>query len=570
MRFRLSAYEGLGEAIRESGIPLKSRVALVEVDREAEIGRWTHGETHREAERFGALLQSHGIRPGDRVAILMSNQSKWIFSGLGILWAGGILVPLDYKLTAPEQAALLAHCRPAALVVERPLWEKLGEWLSRSSGKGMKVFVTEVSAGGVLKGARRWEEAPVRGLRRVPRRREDVAAIVYSSGTGGRAKGCLLTHENYLSQIEQLGNLVEPTEEDRYLSIIPTNHAIDFMCGFLIPLLCGSWVVHQRALRSQFILSAMRRYGITLTALVPLLLKAFKQGIEEELERQPEVKRSLFEFSRRLYEALPSPRVLQALKRTVFKPVHDRFGGRLRRILAGGAFVEKSLCDFFYGLGIPVSIGYGMTEAGTAVTLNDLKPYRGDTVGRPVPGTEVEIRSADELGVGEVWVRGPSVMRGYLDDPELTEETLVAGWLKTGDLGSFDASGHLRLSGRAKNMIVTEGGKNVYPEDVEALLGDIPGCEEYCVFAANYLWSRRRWIEEKLAVLFRPRKGAEVSAVLEEFRARNRRLADYKRLGQALAWDEEFPRTATMKIKRQLLAERVRARPEPTEGLQEL
>ncbi|MCC6273455.1 MAG: AMP-binding protein [Deltaproteobacteria bacterium] len=566
----MSAYEGLGEAIRESGLPLKSRVALVEADRDAEIGRWTHGETHREAERFGALLQSHGIRPGDRVAILMSNQSKWIFSGLGILWAGGILVPLDYKLTAPEQAALLAHCRPAALVVERALWEKLSEALPRPSGKEMKVFVTEASEDGVLKGAHRWEEAPARGLRPAPRRREDVAAIVYSSGTGGRAKGCLLTHENYLSQIEQLGNLVEPTEEDRYLSIIPTNHAIDFMCGFLIPLLCGSWVVHQRTLRSQFLLSTMRRYGVTLTALVPLLLKAFKQGIEEELERQPEMKRSLFEFSRRLYETVPSAIVLQVLKRTVFKPVHDRFGGRLRRILAGGAFVEKSLCDFFYRLGIPVSIGYGMTEAGTAITLNDLKPYRGDTVGRPVPGTQVEIRSADELGVGEVWVRGPSVMRGYLDDPELTEETLVEGWLRTGDLGFFDVSGHLRLSGRAKNMIVTEGGKNIYPEDVEALLGDVLGCEEYCVFAGNYLWPKRRWTDENLAVLFRPRKGVEVSAVLEEFRAHNRRLADYKRLGCALSWAEEFPRTATMKVKRQLLAERVRERPENAERLQKL
>ncbi|MDL1871597.1 hypothetical protein FBR05_05285 [Deltaproteobacteria bacterium PRO3] len=569
MRFRLSAYEGLGEAIRESGIPLKSRTSLVEVDRETEIGRWTHRDTHGEAERFGALLQSHGIRAGDRVAILMSNQAKWVFSGLGILWAGGILVPLDYKLSAPEQAALLSHSKPKALVVEWAIWDKLREILPTPL-RPPAIFAVEAPEEAGLSKARRWEEAPAQALCFRSRRREDVAAIVYSSGTGGRAKGCMLTHDNYLSQIEQLGNLVQPTEEDRYLSIIPTNHAIDFMCGFLIPLLCGSWVVHQRTLRSQFILSAMRRYGVTLTALVPLLLKAFKQGIEEELERQPEVKRTIFEFSRRLYDTVPSPRVLEALKRTVFKPVHDRFGGRLRRILAGGAFVEKSLCDFFYGLGIPVSIGYGMTEAGTAITLNDLKPYRGDTVGRPVPGTEVEIRSVDEQGVGEVWVRGPSVMLGYLDDPELTEETLVKGWLRTGDLGSIDASGHLRLSGRAKNMIVTEGGKNVYPEDVEALLGEVPGCEEYCVFAANYLWPKRRLTGERLAVLYRPGKGADIPSVLEEFRVRNRRLADYKRLGYALPWDEEFPRTATMKVKRQLLAEKVRERRVTEEGLQEL
>lgn len=211
-----------------------------------------------------------------------------------------------------------------------------------------------------------------------------------------------------------------------------------------------------------------------------------------------------------------------------------------------------------------------MTEAGTVLTVNDLKPFRGDSVGRAVPGVTVQVREKNAQGVGEVWVKGPTVMAGYLDEPEQTNDVLVDGRLRTGDLGQLDAAGHLKLFGRAKNMIVTEGGKNVYPEDLETNFSDLDGCEEYCVFAANFVWPQSTMLDEKLMIVVRAREQATVAALVEQLRRRNRHLADYKRLGGYVLWDDEFPRTASMKVKRQQLALTLRDRLTRDAALQDL
>jgi long-chain acyl-CoA synthetase len=201
-----------------------------------------------------------------------------------------------------------------------------------------------------------------------------------------------------------------------------------------------------------------------------------------------------------------------------------------------------------------VVIGYGLTEAGTVLSVNDLKPFRADTVGVPVRGTEIEIRAANEEGIGEVWVRGPTVMKGYLDAPELTREAIVDGWLRTGDLGLIDASGHLKLFGRAKNMIVTAGGKNVYPEDIENAFAELAGVEEYCVFAANFVWPGGKLSNERLVLVLRPKEGGEPTQLAREVRQLNLKLSEHKRVQGIVTWPKEFPRTASQKIKREQLA----------------
>jgi long-chain acyl-CoA synthetase len=207
--------------------------------------------------------------------------------------------------------------------------------------------------------------------------------------------------------------------------------------------------------------------------------------------------------------------------------------------------------------GIPVANGYGLTEAGTALTLNDFKPFRADTVGRPLPGVELRVLSPDSEGIGEVSVHSKTVMSHYLDDPELTAETIVDGWLLTGDLGRFDFTGHLQLFGRKKNMIVTEGGKNIYPEDIESVFDGLP-VKEFCVFAANYLWPAKQLGKESLVMVLRLDQNQQIDAALiDEMNERNRRLADFKRIGGYLVWDRDFPRTASLKIKRTLLAEEI-------------
>ncbi len=560
----LGKIPGLGAALRDATISFKSRDALIEADRHRETGRLTYAELGAAADRFAGALQGHGFEPGDRCAVLMQNQSKWIVGATGALWAGATLVPLDYKLTAPEQAALVAHCKPRVLFTEWPAWEKLA-LEPQGPFERVLVIVSEAPADARLGRALRYEDLPQRPATYHERAREDIACIVYSSGTGGTPKGCMLTHANYLAQAEVLGRMYPMKEGERYFSVLPTNHAIDFMCGFLIPLMMGATVVHQRTLRPAYLGATMQRYGVTHMALVPTILKTLERKIREKLDDLPKWQRLLIDGLIDVNEFATRREPNHRLSSKLLRPIHDQFGGKLKFMFCGGAFVERDCAEFFNRIGLPVAIGYGLTEAGTVLTVNDLKPFRGDSVGKPVPGVELELRDENDAGVGGVWVRGPTVMRGDLHEPGVTPEAVVDGWLRTGDLGVLDAAGHLKLVGRAKNMIVTEGGKNVYPEDIEAAFAGLDDCEEYAVFASNYLWPTGKLGagNEELLIVVRPKPGAgeaQVAALVEALKLRNRRLADYKRLSGHVLWEREFPRTASQKIKREPLARELRAR----------
>jgi long-chain acyl-CoA synthetase len=391
----------------------------------------------------------------------------------------------------------------------------------------------------------------------VMRQKDDVACIVYSSGTGGRPKGCVLTHENYLEQCRALTAWYPFWPGVRYLSILPTNHAIDFMVGFIGPFVCGACVVHLRTLRPEFVRDAFVRYRITYVALVPMILKNLERGMRAKFDELPSWKRFFLDRMIGLNKLFTRRRPNVKLSRRLLPGVHRGFGGELLALITGGAFMEPSTMQFFYDLGLPVVNGYGLTEGGTALTLNDLKPFRADTVGKPLPGVELRILNPDANGIGEVAARSNTLMSHYLDDPDLTLETIVVGWLLTGDLGRFDGSGHLQLFGRKKNMIVTEGGKNIYPEDIETAFDGLP-VKEYCVFAANYVWPQKELGRELLVIVLRLEPNQQFdSKLMQDVGAQNRRLPDFKRVGAYLIWDKDFPRTASMKVKRQALAEEV-------------
>jgi long-chain acyl-CoA synthetase len=237
--------------------------------------------------------------------------------------------------------------------------------------------------------------------------------------------------------------------------------------------------------------------------------------------------------------------------------VHAGFGGELRSIIVGGAFTEPQTLQFFYDLGIPVANGYGLTEAGTAITVNDLHPFRADTVGKPLPGMEVRIANPDGAGIGEVTVRSKTVMSGYLNEPELTSHAIVDGWLMTGDLGHFDAQGHLHLVGRKKNMIVTEEGKNIFPEDIEGAFNDLP-VKEVSVFAADYIWPRRSMVGEQLLLVIHLEPGQNLTHQLRgEIVERNNQLLNFKRVHGFVLFAEDFPRNASQKVLRESLRERL-------------
>jgi len=552
----LRQYTCLGAALRDALDRFASQVCLIEADRDREKVRLTYSDFKEIALPLTRALEDADFDAGDRAAIIMTNQSKWLISAYAVFHCGGVLVPLDYKLTAAEHLQLLAHSKAKVLVVEYHLWRAIMQAAEFHSIGTKIVLVTEAPLGADLAGAFRWEDFKRKGAPDfVMRQKDDVACIVYSSGTGGRPKGCVLTHENYLEQCIALTAWYPFWPGVRYLSILPTNHAIDFMVGFIGPFVCGACVVHLRTLRPDFVRDAFVRYRITYVAIVPMILKNLERGLRAKFDELPSWKRMILNRMIGLNKLLTRRRPRMRLSRALLSQVHRGFGGELLALFTGGAFMEPSTMQFFYDLGIPVVNGYGLTEAGTALTLNDLKPFRADTVGKPLPGVELRVLNPDADGVGEVAARSKTIMSHYLDDAELTLETIVEGWLLTGDLGRFDRSGHLQLFGRKKNMIVTEGGKNIYPEDVETVFDGLP-VKEYCIVAANYVWPKKELGREMLVIILRLEQNQRFdSKLLEEMGVRNRRLPDFKRVGGYLVWNKDFPRTASMKIKRQELAE---------------
>jgi long-chain acyl-CoA synthetase len=556
----LAKYQAIAAALTDALDQFADETCLIESDRERERERLTYREFKERAQPLARSLQDAPFQAAERAAIIMTNQSKWLISAYAIFYCGGVLVPLDFKLTPDEQWQLLAHSGASVLITEYPIWRQLAAAAGRTGAKALRlILVTEAPPNTVLAGASRWEDALVDRVAPtfVPRTRQDVATIVYSSGTGGRPKGCLMTHENYLEQCVALTSLYPFAPGFRYLSILPTNHAIDFMVGFFGPFICGATVVHLRTLRPEFVREAFPKYKITYVSLVPLVLKNLQKSLQARFDGIPPGKRKIFNTLVAINKALTKSRPLLSISRLLLRQVHAGFGGELRAIIVGGAFTEPQTLQFFYDLGIPVANGYGLTEAGTAITVNDLHPFRADTVGKPLPGMEVRIVDPGLDGIGEIFVRSKTVMSGYLNEPELTVETIVDGWLKTGDLGRFDPAGHLQLFGRKKNMIVTEEGKNIYPEDIEAAFESLP-VKEFCVFAANYIWPQRSMVGEQLVLVMHPEPGQTLT---EDLRKRvsllNSRLLNYKRIHGIVLYEDDFPRTASLKIKRNILAERL-------------
>src|SRR6266852_3813354 len=275
----LSQYQSIGAALKDALDKFADETCLIESDREREKVRLTYRDFKQRAHLLAKALQDAGFKAGDRTAIIMTNQSKWLISAYAILYCGGVMVPLDYKLTPDEQWQLFIHSNATFLITEYAIWRQLAASSRRNEAIHVKTILVT--------------EAPT-----------DVASIVYSSGTGGRPKGCMTTHENYLQQGHAITRIIAFEPGIRYLSILPTNHVVDFMMGFLLPFTSGATVVHLRTLRPEFVRDAFTRYKIAYMMLVPLILKNLKKGMEANFAALPKGKRTALNALIRVNRAL--------------------------------------------------------------------------------------------------------------------------------------------------------------------------------------------------------------------------------------------------------------------------
>ncbi len=540
--------------------------------------RFTYRELKQHAERAADALRALGAGDHATVLIVSENRPQWGMTYFGILKAGGVAVPVDPDSSAAQLANLMKSCRARAAVLSDTVHARVGAELAdllREEGLPAMLLsygqlfnraltsdaeaTDDVELGDLAADGGRAGDEPSAALVAAAQDGEPLASLIYTSGTTGTPKGVMLTHQNFTHLLASLQQTFDINERDGFLSVLPLHHTFEFACGFLMPLSKGATITYLDELSGEELNSAMASTRITALIGVPALWQLLHRRIKQRLDDAPTAVTWALDFLMGINTTLRD-RFNVNVGPTAFRAVHSAFGGRLRYLISGGAALPSDVLEAFHGMGFNLYEGYGLTEAAPVLTVNG--PHDGlnpGSVGKALPGIEVDIHNPNDQGVGEVIARGRNVMRGYLDRPEDTDRALKDGWLFTGDLGTIDEHGRLSIVGRAKEVIVTSGGKNVYPDELEEVYGASDDIEELSVVGLPDGSG-----SERVACLVRPliaegasdEDAAEVRArIREHFRVEGARLASHNRINVLRFVDEELPRTATRKIKRSAVVE---------------
>ena len=536
-------------------------------------GRWqarSFVEAAREMHAFTALLARLGVRSGDRVGLQSENRAEWGLAYLAIVEAGAVVVPLDAQLKSQEIGEILVTAGATRCVVSERQREILEAVKAERLPELQLVSLDE--GNGLPCWADAMREFPGAGPRPLTAQPGDLAVLIFTSGTTGQAKGVMLSHFNLLSNVEAVAHTLEFGPSDRLLSVLPLHHTFESTGGLLCPMRMGASVAYARGLNSKELREDLQSSHATLFIAVPLLyeklLSAIHRGIGDRSLPQRLTVRALLgvvKLARVLSGARFGARWLRS--------VRERAGlGSLRLFVSGAAPLAPEVFFGFLDLGIPVLEGYGLTETSPVACANlPSRPEPGG-VGWPVPGVEVRIADPDDEGNGEIAIRGPNVMLGYYGNPEGTAEVLRHGWFYTGDLGRLLPDGRLRITGRLKNMIATAAGKKIYPEEIEVHLSNCPYILEAMVVGGRDARGEREEVHAYLVPnlpeieAHAAREGhrvddAYIEALLKrEVEMRGATLAPYKRVKRVFIQRQEFPKTTTGKIRRQMFTPEAESR----------
>ena len=545
-------------------------VAL-ELQRHDHLESCTYAELHRWAESVGRWITENGFARGSRLAIFADNHPRWVAAYLGIIASGCAAVPLDTALHADQVTKLLKDSGTSAVFVDAKHVPVARE-AAKSLHLGLILMDPERMTNHSIQenwlanmpaifnaGPGKFQPAPAND--------DDLASLLYTSGTTADPKGVMLTHANFLGEVEAVFNWIDLGPTDALLGVLPLFHVLAQMANLLLPLVKGSRVVYLESLNTTELMRALKERNITAFAVVPQFYYLIHERIFQEIEKRGTVTKKIFGAMVALNRFLRKIGINGAGK-ILFRKIHDTLGPKMRYLATGGSRFDPEIALSFHDLGIDVMQALGLTETTAAIFVNSPDNNVIGSCGKAMKGVEGKIvdPQPQEEGppVGEVAVRGAVVMKGYWNRPDATAAVLRDGWFMTGDLGYFDAHGNLFLTGRKKEVIVLSNGKNVYPEEIEAHYLKSPVIKEMAVMGLEGKpgegGDRLHAVIVPNFDVLRQRKIVNAKEVIRfDIEGLSPQIASTKRIGSYEIWQDDLPRTTTRKIKRFEVEKRVKA-----------
>jgi long-chain acyl-CoA synthetase len=503
--------------------------------------QYTYAQLLMSIASVAAALAGKGIGKGDRLALLSENRPEWMIAYLSTVGLGAVIVPLDAQLTEKEIDLLLADSEAKAVFVSSATARKLPR------RHALEIFSFDPGAGPSFQDLLTADPGAVLPPSAAA---DDLAAILYTSGTTGDPKGVMLSHGNLASNVASTMQLEIVRPGDNMLCILPMHHTYPAHTCMLLPFSSGATVTLLNSLKGPDLTACMKETGVTIMLGVPQLFAGLRRAIFDEIGKKPAVVRVIIRIllganglARKTLKVNPG--------KALFRKVHEKFGSSLRLLASGGARLEPDIFIDMTNIGFTMIEGYGLTETSPVCAFQPVERAKPGSIGIPVPDVELRIANPDENGQGEIAVRGPNVMLGYYRKPEKTAEVLKDGWFYTGDLGYRDRDGYLFVTGRSKEMIVLSTGKKIFPDELEKFYKQIPSIKELCLVQTE------RGIEAAVVPDFDYLRKMNLSNSREtiafELEDLARDLPPYKRISGLKIFKESLPATRLGKLKRGLV-----------------
>lgn len=504
-----------------------------------------------DVEGLGTELCARGLL-GKRVIVTGENCYAWALAYMTVICGLGVVIPVDKEIP-PEEIANIANVSEADAVIYSAKYEDKIKKIEKPLD-----FICFDELAGLCAAGREKINAGDRTYLDLEIDKNEMASLIFTSGTTGVSKGVMLSHHNISFNLTEMCQMIYIGPEDTFLSVLPLHHAYECTCGFLCQIYRGSTIAYCEGLR--YIMKNMKEVHPTMILCVPLLIETMYHKIWANIRKNGMEKM----VKKALAASNASRKIGIDLRKKLFSEIHETFGGKLRMMIAGGAAVDPDILKGLRDFGILAVQGYGLTECAPLAAVNRDKFYCDSSAGLATPNATLEIVDAAEDGTGDIRFKGENIMLGYYKAPELTAEVIVDGWLYTGDLGFIDKDGFLHITGRRKNVIVTANGKNIFPEELETYLSRNPYVLESVVvgvpdetgrdydIVAMILPDRERLDEEN------PDGYSEElvrEKLTEAVKQANSMVQQYKRIKKFLVRSEEFPKNTSKKIKRAGLLE---------------